>query len=710
MASGRNYIGALKEYCDASQSGVQPKYTCKSTGPPHARIYTVSVLVDGFQTFQGKPCRKIKDAEHSAAEVALEELETVRLVPFGRKRSATQKHNYVGELHEYCSLQRKPWSCDEMKDIKQISGMPHCPDFVATIRVGMEKFRGMPRPNKKDAKQCAAKLALESLRSSSLSRVGEVVARVSADELERQSPTVDIELPVECMQSGLPPRSALNELCQKFCIPMEVPVVDPYSPPYVASVEVCGRMFTGRKLTKREAIDQASLNAYKWLVQSFHNEISEESTTIQVDSRGFADCVADACHNLYHLLSMNLLYPLSSTDVVAAFVLENTKRQTLQIVSLGSGSKCIRGANLSDKGHALQDCHAEVVARRAFVGYLYEELFKLANQERGSIFERTEDRGLARLKSHYKVHLYISKPPCGDATQFTRNDTGGIQHQGDSSVEHQPYWNPSSKKSRKMGILRKKIECGEGGVVLDNSDLVRRSQSWEKLKFSGIALSSDDVEYRLCTMSCSDKILKWNVVGIQGAPLSLLIQPVFLSSVVIGDSDLFHHGHIVRGICCRFSPHPKIPTAAEINHPDLHAVKTTPDVEAYTDKTTSVSLNWFKGRTEPEAVNTDTGLVTTFENLDSCDSVSKRFKRDAESALSCICKRRFFEKFLHLYRQFHGRELPHLKYSQVKCLAKGYQQKKQQLFDDFNRCNFGHWLGKPEEVDSFTLQVYSHKH
>ena len=703
MASGGNFKGALKEYCDALQIWVQPKYTCKFTGPPHARIFTASVLVNGCQTFQGEPCTTIKDAEHSAAEVALEELKPVNLIPFGRKRSATQKNNYVGELHEYCSLHRIPWSCDKTKDIKRVSGMDHCPNFVATIHVGMENFRGNPRPDKKAAKQCTAKVALESLRSSSLSRVGEVVARVSADQLERQSPTVDIDLPVERMQSGLPPRSALNELCQKFSILMGVPVIEQFCPPYIASVEVRGEIFTGRKLTKREAIDQASLNAYKWLVRSFRKEISEKLTTIQVDSQGFADCIADACHNLYHFLSKNLLYPLSSTDVVAAFVLEDTKQQTLQIVSLGSGSKCIRGANLSDKGHALQDCHAEVVARRAFVGYLYEELSKLANQERGSIFERTEEKGLVRMKSRYKVHLYISKPPCGDATQFTRNDLGGIRHQDDSGAGHQPYWNPSSKKSRKMGILRKKIECGEGGVVLDDSILVPRSQSWEKLKFSGKVLSSDDVEYRLCTMSCSDKILKWNIVGVQGAPLSLLIQPVFLSSVVIGDSDLFHHGHIVRGICCRFSNHPEIPTTTVINHPKLHAVKITPDMEAYTDKTTSVSLNWFKGRTEPEAVDTDTGLVTTFENLDSRDSVSKRFKRDADSALSCICKRRFLEQFLHLYREFHGRELSHCRYSQVKCLAKGYQQKKQQLFEDFRRCNFGHWLGKPEEVDSFTL-------
>lgn len=122
-----------------------------------------------------------------------------------------------------------------------------------------------------------------------------------------------------------------------------------------------------------------------------------------------------------------------------------------EVVALGTGTKCINGEFISDSGLAVNDCHAEVIARRSLVRFLYAQLDLCAKgQDSASIFHRVSS-GKFSLKPGVSFHLYISTAPCGDARVFSPQEE-------DREGDPHPH-----RKGR--GQARVKIEAGEGTVL-----------------------------------------------------------------------------------------------------------------------------------------------------------------------------------------------------------------------------------------------------
>ncbi|XP_017136651.1 double-stranded RNA-specific editase Adar isoform X4 [Drosophila miranda] len=350
----------------------------------------------------------------------------------------------------------------------------------------------------------------------------------------------------------------------------------------------------------------------------------------------------------------------SRRKVLAGIVMtENMNFFEAKVISVSTGTKCVSGEHMSVNGAVLNDSHAEIVSRRCLLKFLYAQLDLQCNQATAyqSIFVRNTDGQYPyKLKSGVHFHLYINTAPCGDARIFS-------PHENDTGVDKHP-----NRKAR--GQLRTKIESGEGTIPVKSSDGI---QTWD-----GVLQGQ-----RLLTMSCSDKIARWNIVGIQGSLLSSIIEPVYLHSIVLGS--LLHPEHMYRAVCGRIEKSIQgLPPPYHLNKPRLALVTSAePRNQA---KAPNFGINWTIGDVELEVVNSLTG-------------------RTIGGQVSRITKQAFFDKYGFLMKNLPGilKRSVTTDYGQTKANVKDYQIAKIELFSAFKREDLGSWLKKPIEQDEFVL-------
>lgn len=286
-----------------------------------------------------------------------------------------------------------------------------------------------------------------------------------------------------------------------------------------------------------------------------------------------------------------------------------------------------------------------------------------------SIFEAAGGKRL-KVKRGVTFHLYISTAPCGDGALFDKSCSDQASVVG--QAQHQPLF-----ENPKQGKLRTKVENGEGTIPVESSDIV---PTWDGIQHGE----------RLRTMSCSDKILRWNVLGLQGALLSHFLEPVYLSSVTLGY--LYSQGHLTRAICCRVARdgsvlQDKLRAPYHINHPEVGRVSVY-DSARQTGKTKESSVNWcLADESEVEVLDGTKGKVDG-PKLD----------------VSRVSKRKMFALFQQLCAKNNRRDLQSLSvYSDAKEAARAYQEAKQSFFSTLEEMGYGSWIRKPQEEDNFSF-------
>ncbi|WVQ75601.1 hypothetical protein IAR50_005229 [Cryptococcus sp. DSM 104548] len=215
--------------------------------------------------------------------------------------------------------------------------------------------------------------------------------------------------------------------------------------------------------------------------------------------------------------------------------LQDDSEESCRIVpiSLGTGVKVLPHARLPPAGDAVHDCHGEILARRGFVRWLIHQAFLVSSTEASENHAATEEEifvertasGQFRMKDGVEVWLYVSALPCGDAsTMYT------AMHQ---SQEEASQWSDSPRSVNPAPSLSTEVS-----IPLPTSSPVG------PLRGRGIYSHLSSLRTKpgrpdsppSTSMSCSDKIASWVVLGLQGGLLgsSGLWEKVELDGMVFG--------------------------------------------------------------------------------------------------------------------------------------------------------------------------------
>ncbi|XP_046886670.1 double-stranded RNA-specific editase 1a isoform X2 [Hypomesus transpacificus] len=600
------------------------------TGPVHAPVFVMNVEVNG-QQFEGSGPTK-KKAKLNAAEKALRS--------FVQFPNASEAHMAMGRTLTV----NTDFTSDQA-------------DFPDMLFNGFETS-APPEDS----------FYLGSNGNGSLNPLGlEYPALLGAPSSNglAQSP-LPVPSALTCPSSGKNPVMILNELRPGLKYDFVSESGESHAKNFVMSVTVDTQSFQGsgrnKKLAKARAA-QAALSAL------FNMQLDQTPSRQPIPREGLqlhlpqvlADAVSRLVVDKFSELTENFTSPHARRKVLAGVVMTTgTDVKEAQVICVSTGTKCINGEYMSDRGLALNDCHAEIIARRSLIRYLYTQLehFLSSREEhQKSIFARCDKHGF-RLKENVQFHLYISTSPCGDARIFSPHEAG-VEDQGDRHP---------NRKAR--GQLRTKIESGEGTIPVRSSNTI---QTWD-----GVLQGE-----RLLTMSCSDKISRWNVVGIQGSLMSFFTEPIYFSSIILGS--LYHADHLSRAMYQRIADIEDLPLPFSLNRPLLSGIS---NAEArQPGKAPNFSVNWTVGDQALEVINATTG-------------------KDDLGRPSRLCKYALFNRWVRLHCKLSNTLRIKMakpgSYHEAKQAALEYHAAKQALIKAFHKAGLGAWVKKPIEQDQFS--------
>ncbi|XP_065672933.1 tRNA-specific adenosine deaminase 1 isoform X4 [Hydra vulgaris] len=439
-------------------------------------------------------------------------------------------------------------------------------------------------------------------------------------------------------------------------------------------------------------------------------------------SSSFEDQVALTCYEAYKNMGKKGKPEAGREWTKMSSVVQTNADGELKVISIATGTKCI-GKNMRTRtGYILNDSHAEVLARRLLLKYFYQQLeLSLLNSNK-SIFtcSGVETRSF-ELRDGVKFHLFSTDIPCGDAAIFFQSSKKRKCEYADDKTKCQKKKNDENvpctdscesnfyaKCTAKMCEQYKtsdvsseptqfmKESCvteldinrtGAKCVPSGNQDLMLPGINYHVVSALRIKPGRGD---QTVSMSCSDKIMKWCVLGLQGGILKNFIQKsIFLSSIIIANVH-FDIAAIKRSLSLR--------NRENIENLAIHVPEILHTTYLFEHRKEAIKCKTNTGKITPSGTAILWCQICNIHEVSANGRLHGTTKKDFNTSKirTSVCKSSLFEDFKRISSKLSISGIEHMNYYDAKHTLESYENLRKSFFKVFPD-----WITKSKELEKF---------